>query len=205
MFHSVVLPAGWELAVSDLAARGALGGFYLAGGTALALQVGHRRSVDLDLFCPTDFDVEVLQTTLTGLVGLHVRQAARGTLHLELRHVLVSFLHYPYPLLFPLLRFDRLALADERDVACMKVGAIASRGSRRDFIDLYISARTHGLQDILAWFKTKYAGGGYSMVHVFKALTYFKDAEPQPMPDMLVPLDWAEVKAFFTREVPRLL
>ena len=142
---------------------------------------------------------------LSGVDGLQVRQASAGTLHVELHDVLVSLLHYPYPPLFPLLRFEPLALADLRDIACMKVGTIASRGSRRDFVDLYMRAQTCGLREILAWFETKYAGAGHSLVHVFKALTYFRDAEHEPMPDMLVPLDWAEVQTFFTREVPRLL
>jgi hypothetical protein len=205
MLHPEVLPAGWKHAAKDLAAQGVLDGFYLARGTGLALQLGHRHSVDLDLFSRTEFDAERLHTRLSVLGGLHVRQAAPGTLHLEFREVLVSFLHYPYATLFPLLQFETLPLADARDIACMKVGAIASRGSRRDFVDLYVTAGMYGLRDILGWFETKYAGATYSRVHVFKALTYFSDAEQQPMPDLLVPVDWSEIKRFFTQEVPRFL
>jgi hypothetical protein len=137
--------------------------------------------------------------------GLRVRQILRGTLHLELHGVLVSFLHYPYPLLFPPSQFEGLTIADPRDVACMKLDAIASRSTRRDFVDLYVVARMYGLREILAWFDRKYAAAQVSRVHLFKALTYFDDAERQPMPDLLAPLTWDTVKRFFLTEVPRLL
>jgi hypothetical protein len=205
MWHEEVLPPGWQRAADDLAARDVLDEFYLAGGTGLALQPGHRRSLDLDLFRQTDFDVERLHLRMHALEGVHVRQASAGTLHNELRAILVSFLHYPYPLLFPLLQFGILPLADARDIACMKARAIASRGSRRDFVDLYVTARAYGLRSILDWFQAKYAGATFSMVHVFKALTYFQDARQEPMQDLLAAMDWREVEAFFSREVPRLL
>lgn len=97
-----------------------------------------------------------------------------------------------------------LTVADPRDIACMKFDAIANRGSRRDFVDLYMAARTYGFREILEWFSTKYAATPYNRVHLFKSLTYFKDAEQEPMPDMLVPIDWTAVRYFFLAEVPRL-
>jgi hypothetical protein len=103
--HAEVLPEGWQRAAEDLEARRVLDGFYLAGGTGLALQFGHRRSVDFDLFAQQDFDPADVRVRLGGLGGLRIRQVRRGTLHLELHGILASFLHYPYPLLFPLMRF----------------------------------------------------------------------------------------------------
>lgn len=87
----------------------------------------------------------------------------------------------------------------------MKIGAIAGRGSKRDFIDLYAVSKHHELAQILAWFKEKYARANYSMVHVLKSLTYFEDAEKDPMPDILVNLTWERVKQYFAAEAPRLL
>jgi hypothetical protein len=87
----------------------------------------------------------------------------------------------------------------------MKVSAIASRGTKRDFIDLYVSVEQYGLKEILGLFDQKYAQTHYSMIHIFKSLTYFADAEKDPMPDMLVALDWDKVKQFFLMETPRLL
>lgn len=202
--HRAVLPDGWKRAADDLAARDVLTGFYLAGGTGLALQLGHRRSVDLDFFSHEDFDPSALNARLAGVPSLKVRQVLRGTLHLEVHGILVSFLHYPYPLLFQRAPFDVFQVADARDIACMKLGAIAARGSRRDFVDLHVAAGVYGLPEILAWFETKYASTPYNRVHLFKAMTYFFDAERQPMPEMLVALDWDAVKQYLLAEVPRL-
>jgi hypothetical protein len=203
-WHPEVLPGAWARTASDLAARSALDGFYLAGGTGLALHTGHRRSVDLDLFGEAEFDSSALRDQLRDLAGLSKLETARGTLHLQLHGVKVSFLHYPYPLLFPRLSYGSLLVADPRDIACMKVEAIASRGTRRDFFDLYVAAQAYGLGSILDWFSTKYASVSYSRAHLLKSLAYFKDAEYDPQPDLLVPLDWATVTRFFLSEVPRL-
>ena len=203
-WHREVLPDGWARAAHDLAARSVLGGFYLAGGTGLALHVGHRRSVDLDFFRETDFSVDELRNQLRGAKELRKLETARGTMHLQLHEIKVSFLYYPYPLLFPLQQFETFAVADPREIACMKLDAIANRGSRRDFVDLYVAAEMYGLPEILAWFGTKYAAVPYSRAHVFKALTYFADAEQEPMPHLLVPLEWASVKQFFLSRVPHL-
>ena len=86
-----------------------------------------------------------------------------------------------------------------------ELDVIASRGSRRDFVDLYVVARQYGLKQILSWFETKYASVPYNRVHILKSLTYFADAEGEPMPDMLLRLEWSAVKAFFDVESVRLM
>ena len=116
----------------------------------------------------------------------------------------MSFLHCPYPLLFPLRQFDHIAVAAPRDIACMKLDAIANRGSRRDLVDLCLVAKTYGLREICDWFATKCASVSYSRTHPFKALAYFQDTEQGPMPDMLAPLEWTDVKQHFLFQVPRL-
>lgn len=204
-WHRNVLPVGWERAASDLEARSALGGFYLAGGTGLALAIGHRRSVDLDLFSKSAFEPARIRDVVRGLPDLTITRIAPGTVHVELRGVLISFLHFPYPLLFPTARFEALDVADPRDVACMKLNAIAGRGNRRDFVDVYVAAERYGLLNILGWFDEKFRGAPYSRIHTLKSLMYFADAEAQPMPNMLQPLEWYTVRRFFETEVSRLL
>jgi hypothetical protein len=204
-WHPEILPAGWLEAVRQLQSRRVLAGFYLAGGTGLALSFGHRRSVDLDLFAQAEFDSAGLRDALAGLPALTVNQTRPGTLHLELGGVLVSFLHYPDRLLFPVQSFEVVAVADPRDIACMKLDVIGSRGSRRDFVDLYVAARQYELKQIVSWFEEKYASVPYNRVHVLKSLTYFADAEREPMPDLLTPLDWSAIKRFFDTEAVRLL
>ena len=87
----------------------------------------------------------------------------------------------------------------------MKLSAAASRGTRRDFIDLYAASARFGLAKILAWFAQKYAKTGYNRLHLLKSLTYFADAGKDPLPHMLVPLAWEDVVCFFEEEVPTLL
>lgn len=204
-WHPEVLPEGWVLAAADLEGRSALSGFYLAGGTGLALQLGHRRSVDLDLFTEHSFESTHVRDRLRGLEDLRNVRLAPGTVHLELHGVKVSFLHYPYPLLFPTRVLDPVDVADPRDIAVMKLEAVANRGSRRDFIDLFQLTRTFGLAELFEWFGRKYAAVPYDRVHLLKALTYFADAEEEPMPEMLVPIRWDDVREYFRGEAPRLL
>jgi len=84
------------------------------------------------------------------------------------------------------------------------VNAVATRGSRRDFVDLYVAAQHYGLGEILRWFEAKFASTPYDRVHILKALMYFKDAEEQALPDMLLPMEWSEVTRFLVSKVPRL-
>jgi hypothetical protein len=117
----------------------------------------------------------------------------------------VTFLGYTYSLLLPLASFQGIAVADAQDIACMKLSAIASRGTKRDFVDLYIASQKFGLRSILQSFEQKFAEHRYNKLHILKSLTYFEDAEKDPMPHMLVPLDWKEVMRFFLQAAPQLL
>ncbi len=204
MWHRQAITEGVERTLRDLHSVSVLKNFYLAGGTGLALHIGHRRSIDLDFFSKEPFDTErILGRIESG--GLQVLAKDLETLHLFLEETKVSFLGYRYPLLFPCDALFQVKVADPRDIACMKLSAIAGRGTKRDFIDLYAVSQHHELEQLLACFKVKYAQVKYSMVHVLKSLTYFEEADKEPMPDMLVTLSWERVKQFFMTEVPRLL
>ncbi len=191
--------------IEELRDRTLLVDFYLAGGTALALRLGHRLSVDLDFFTRKPFDQESFLARLTAMDGVSLLAKDVETLHAHIRGTRVSFLGYPYPLLFPFASFAGVSIADPRDIACMKISAIAARGARRDFIDLYTAAQIHGLGSLIALFERKYARVNYSRVHILKSLTYFEDAEREPMPRILTDLSWGEVKHFFQRAAPDLL
>jgi predicted nucleotidyltransferase component of viral defense system len=174
--------------------------FYLAGGTALALYLGHRRSVDLDFFSAQPFNEDSLIAELGRLEEVAVISKSPRTVYLHIAGTKVSFIGYQYPLLFPLAEFTGLAVADVQDIACMKLSALASRGSRRDFIDLYAVSQQHSIAHLLDLFQQKFAPANYNLLHVRKSLTYFADAEQEPMPDMLVPFSWKEVKQYFMDE-----
>jgi hypothetical protein len=96
-------------------------------------------------------------------------------------------------------------VADSRDIGYMKISAIASRGTNRDCIDLYFLTQEYSLKQLLEWFTRKFSRTNYSMPHILKSLSYFEEAEQDPMPNMLMCLSWEELKRFFAREAPRLI
>jgi hypothetical protein len=204
VWHAEVLSPAAEETIKHLGALESIRSFYLAGGTGLALHLGHRRSVDLDLFSEQPFDEEVLLANLLPLKDLSVIARARQTLHLHIFDTKVSFLGYSYPALFPFEFFRDFAVADIVDIACMKLSALASRGTRRDFVDLYVIAQTHGLAHLLEQFDRKFAQVDYNKVHILKSLVFFTDAEKEPMPDMLIPLSWETVRSYFLHELRKI-
>ena len=167
------------------------------------MQFGHRLSHDLDFFGHGLFDEDVLLQKVQYLEGFSLTAKAPHTIHATIQRTKVSFLGYSYPLLFPTTSLDGVAVADPRDIACMKISAIASRGTKRDFVDLYMCAQRFGLTDLLRLFERKYEEAHYQKMHLLKSLAFFDDAEKDPMPDMLVPLHWNDVKKLFLRETPQ--
>ena len=181
--------------------------FYLAGGTALALHLGHRRSRDFDFFRPEDFVPQNLASALRDADGIEVLQEAAGTLTVRLRDVPTSFFRYDYPLLRPLRESPwSVPLAEPDDIAAMKLSALAGRGSRKDFVDLYAYARQVApLDQAFEGFREKYRGVKVDPYHLIRSLSYFDDAEAEPMPEMLGEITWDAVKGFFRAEAARLL
>jgi nucleotidyltransferase AbiEii toxin of type IV toxin-antitoxin system len=172
-------------------------GFYLAGGTAVALHLGHRRSVDLDWFVREPMgDPLALAAELQEIgIPFSTDRAARGTLHGKVHGVRVTFLEYRYPVLEPLLAWAEMPcrLAALRDLACMKLSAIAQRGSKKDFIDLYaLLAKGFSLAAMLADYQEKFAVT--DLGHVRYALAYLDDAQRERTPRMLWPVTWREMR-----------
>ena len=178
--------------------------FYLAGGTALSLILGHRKSIDLDFFSSSFPKFEILVAKLKTLNPKVINQD-KGTLDLYMDDVKVSFLEYKYPLVGDFLEFDQVKVASLEDIACMKLSAISSRGSKKDFIDLYFILQKFSLGELLALFEKKFKGVNYQMSHILKSLVYFEEAEKQPDPEFLVDVDWNEVRSFLEGKVKELI
>ncbi len=170
--------------------------FYLAGGTGLALQLGHRTSIDLDLFHEQAFSTERYVSLLIGLGG-RVMQSEEGSVHGVAAGVKVSFLQYPYPLLRPLQTVRGLHLASIEDIAAMKVVAISQRGDKKDFFDLYEILKSVSPRDLKALFLKKFGASRINCYHILKSFLYFDDAEQQPDPLSLNGTRWEQVKGFF--------
>jgi Nucleotidyl transferase AbiEii toxin, Type IV TA system len=192
------------IAESALAAVGivrqstALKGFYLAGGTACAIQLGHRISVDLDFFQVAQFHADELsqQLALEGIT-LAAEEVSPGTVKGQLAGTAVSFFHYPYPLLSTPIEWEGIRLASLIDIGLMKITAIASRGAKKDFVDLYYILQHLGSPNVFARFSEKYPIERLDPYHYLRSLTYFEDAETEPDPRMLVLWNWEETKDYF--------
>lgn len=173
-----------ELASTDLR---------LVGGTALALQYGHRNSVDLDFFGTLDDGVLNLHEVL-GSIGRY--EVIKETAHIRvyiLEGVKIDFVDYSqYPWIDAPVMEDGLCLASPRDIAAMKINAIEGRGSRKDFIDIYFLLQHYSLNEILGFYQQKYPN--YSIFRALKSLSFFADAEAQLMPIMYSSISWEEMK-----------
>ncbi|MBO8129194.1 MAG: nucleotidyl transferase AbiEii/AbiGii toxin family protein [Peptococcaceae bacterium] len=189
-----------------LARHGILQNFYLAGGTAAALYLGHRISEDFDFFSRDDFNTFDLIQRLSELGSFALSREDHGTVHGLLNGVKLSFLLYKYPLLYPTESFMGCQLADLRDIALMKITAISSRGSKKDFIDLYfITQEIIDLKSLMGLFEKKYKRVAYSKYHLIRSIGYFEDAEREVNPLMLKPVKWEDVKEYFLRQQRELM
>jgi hypothetical protein len=172
--------------------------FYLAGGTALALQVGHRQSMDFDWFIPK-LGVKSLD------IAFEIQSISFETVYLNIDTTQMSFIGYEYPMLQPKVLWTELGvhLAGMNDIACMKLSAIASRGSRKDFFDLhYLIKHFLSLEDYLRLYMKKYKNRDIG--HVVRSLVYFADAETEPDIKMIKPLVWQDLKSDFEKWVKYL-
>jgi len=174
-------------------------GFYLAGGTALALLEGHRISEDLDIFSPSFDDPEMVQRMLEEIhPGAVTTSMSSRTLYLQIEGTTVSLFGYSYPLVKPLFQPGRslLPFASREDITAMKLAAITSRGSRKDFIDLWLLiTRYWSLSNCLELFRQKFTTRDIG--HVVRSLTYFDDADEEPPLRMLADIEWDSVKRDF--------
>ena len=206
--HNECVSAGTQKHVRTL--RTALKPFHfvLAGGTALALYLGHRVSVDLDFFSEDPFSTENIYREI-GAAGLNplVLQEEKGTLTLSIAETKVSFFHYPYPFVEKKVKWKGLSVAGVIDIAAMKLLAIAQRGARRDFVDLYYISQDIPFRKIAENVVRRFGGNRINPVHLGKSLIYFVDAECDPDPQYVgrSRLVWKEVKQFFVKNVRQMV
>ncbi len=195
-FHPEILQGAQAQVLRELAPLISSRQFYLGGGTALAIHLGHRLSIDLDWFTqgniadPLRFAQELRDEGASLITG----SIERGTLHGMMEMVQVSFMEYHYPLLEPPIPWPDFAcpLASVADLACMKLSAVAQRGSRKDFIDIFALASNLSLKEMLSLYQRKYSVKDIS--HVLYGLSYFDDAEREISPRLLWDMDWKVVK-----------
>lgn len=177
----------------------ALSELRLVGGTALALQYGHRSSIDLDLFGKIDIDGYELQSILSKYGVLKVENETKIIHQYYIDNIKVDVVNYPFEWISPIIEEDGIRLASPVDIAAMKVNAIEGRGTKKDFIDMYMLLQHYSLKEIIAFYQQKYPN--YSIFRALRSLTYFEDAEDQFMPRMFIEDTWENMKLYITNQV----
>jgi hypothetical protein len=162
------------------------------GGTSLALQFGHRLSIDLDFFSEALIDHEEILINLKLLGKVDVVSKSKYINCFYLNDIKVDFVSLPYKWIDEPVLEDSIRLASIKDIAAMKLSAITNRGSKKDFIDLALLIDQLGLRQMMNLYHEKYPDGMEMMV--LRSLVYFDDADIQSDPVMLVPYDWKRVK-----------
>jgi predicted nucleotidyltransferase component of viral defense system len=184
-------------------AEPSLTGTRLVGGTSLALQYGHRNSIDLDFFGTIDDDPLSIRECLETIGHVSVLKETKSIRIYDLDKVKIDFVDYSrYQWLTEAITEDGLRLASPKDIAAMKVNAIEGRGTRKDFVDIYFLLQHYSLDEILGFYQEKYPE--HSVFRALMSLSYFEDAEKQMMPKMFSKVSWDEMKAYIIKEVEKI-
>lgn len=171
--------------IRKLQSLGSLSGFSLAGGTGLALQIGHRQSDDIDLFGLSSFDAESLIEELEQNFGFRLHFSARNTVKGIVDGIMVDIITHAYPLVDNVIELDGIRFYSKKDIAAMKVNAISGNGTRvKDFVDIYFLLHEFTVEEILQFYRVKYAMR--NDFHALKSIFYFADIDASAWPKMLL-------------------
>jgi hypothetical protein len=176
--------------------------FNLVGGTSLALQIGHRNSIDIDLFGNQPIDFELFIAILKKIGKTEIFKSSKNILITQINEIKVDFVNYTYPLLEKPFEIDGIRMLSKKDIAAMKLNAIAGRGSKKDFIVLYFLLNEFSLREMMDFYCSKYLDGSEFMV--YKSLSYFEEANLQPEPKMFKDFNWEICKQKIIEEVIKL-
>lgn len=172
----------------------------LVGGTSLALQYGHRQSIDLDFFTHDEIDQDKILSELQTLGDVYIKNKTKTILQVVINGINVDVVQYTnYDWIDAPVIESGIRLASDKDIAAMKINAIVGRGSKKDFIDLYVLLQHYSLAEILDFYRQKYPD--YSDYRALLSLSYFEDAEPQDMPTMFIPDTWEQMKRYIQDQV----
>lgn len=165
----------------------------LVGGTSLALQYGHRQSIDLDFFGTLPEDKDELIDMAKQIGNVIITNKSKSIVQTVINQVKVDFVDYSrYAWIDELVQGEGFVLASDKDIAAMKINAIIGRGTRKDFIDLYVLLQHYSLDEIMGFYKQKYPE--FSEYRALLSMTYFEDAEMQNMPKMFIETPWEDMK-----------
>lgn len=199
MLHRKTVAAELLALLDSLMSIGELDGLRLVGGTALALQIGHRTSTDIDLFGKHGLDELSLANALRIFDDSKKLGGSHSIQIYLINGIKVDIVNYPYPWLKPQVVWEGIRMSAVEDIAAMKIAAITQRGSKKDFIDLYFILRQFSLKELMAFYKEKIADGNEWLA--LRSMSYFDDADIQPTPTMFQQFSWEEIKFHIAQEV----
>ncbi len=200
MLHTEVLEPDTLDILKAVLTTDAFDSFCLVGGTALALQFGHRLSEDLDFFTPNIFDKELVKFELQEIGNWQLDSENRIGLRGKLNGIKMDFVTYRYPVLQPFTVIDGVRMLSLADISAMKLSAITNRGAKKDFYDVYYIVKEFGFVQLCDWYKQKFDTANLFML--LKSLTYFDDAEKSQTPALLTQtVSWKSVKQTLLDEV----
>lgn len=201
MLQRQTVESGTLSLIESLQQKEYLQSFLLVGGTALALQLGHRTSTDIDLFTNVRFDVPDLLTSLQLDYEVEIKQQMRHALLTGIRTIKTDFVFQPSDLIDQIITDEKIRMASKLEIAAMKIGAITARGKKRDFIDIYCLLEYFSLTEMLDAFIKKYKGATPELA--IRSLFYFEDAEHDPDPKCFFDYNWNKIKAVFKQEASK--
>lgn len=174
--------------------------FALAGGTSLALQIGHRKSIDLDIFNPNEFDVKELEIVLSTSNDYTFKYRANNSRMLfgDINDIKCDFVNEPASLLESFIVMDGINYFSVKDIAAMKLHTICGRGKKKDFFDVYALLQLYSREKLIEWFTQKY--DETQLIFLWRSILYFEDAENDPDIDGFPPYtkNWEEIKNIIT-------
>ena len=193
MLHTQTVSGAALDLLKELMAMPALRQFALVGGTNLSLRLGHRRSIDIDLFTNEVFQPEVIYNQLlSNFSEIILASQSETMLFMYINDVKTDMVLLPYPYLEPIEEIEGVRFASIPDIAAMKLSAIARRGVKKDFWDVAELLDVYSIGEMVAFYKAKYSS--HDIFHLLRSLVYFEDAEAQVDPDPLKKITWKQVK-----------
>lgn len=202
MLHTQTVTGATLELLKRLMAQPELEHFALVGGTNLALRIGHRKSIDLDLFTSEPFDPQVLAASLPiRFPHTEVVSMSDIMLFVYIEDIKTDMVALPYPWLEPFEMIQDIRFASMADIAAMKLSAIARRGVKKDFWDIAALLNHFSLDTMLDFYRAKYRS--HDIFHLLRSLVYFADAEAQRDPEPLDKTTWKQIKKKVEQAVQR--
>lgn len=202
MLHLNTIDGAVHSLLLELSSATYLSDFALAGGTSLALQIGHRKSIDLDFFAFNEVNMSEIALQLeNSFSNITIRSTTPAFIFCTINGVKCDFVkHVKYKFINPLVNFEGIKMYSKEDVAAMKLNAICGRGSKKDFYDIYSLLQEYPLKQLLQFYDYKFQSDNSWMA--LRSLQYFEDAESQELPELIKEFPaWRVIKEFLTETV----